>query len=144
MKKTKLNNFNEPNKTSEQNCHSHDQDSSSHACTRRYVYILSIKRSIYKSLEIIGVYTNISKAKKIVQNNFNNYKSILEKNKTPENEMILSKIADWKYSNKKWEHSKQDKRFYFYALSQDLNSFYQIVKLELDDEDIRNESNMCN
>ena len=108
---------------------------SSHTHTE-YMYILSIKRNIYKSLEIIGVYSNISKAKNIVKNNFNNYIEYLRNNKTPENEKVLSKINEWKYNNKNWEHSKQDHRFYFYALSSDLNSYYQIIKLKLDETNI--------
>lgn len=107
------------------------------SCVRgEYVYILSIKRNIYKSLEIIGVYSTIAKAKEIVINTFNDYIKILKDSNTSESEKILSKINDWKYNNKKWEHSKQDKRFYFYALSPDLNSFYQIIKLKLDAEKI--------
>jgi hypothetical protein len=85
---------------------------------QEYIYVLSIKRSIYKSLEIIGAFTNIANAKKEVLKNFETY------NKDNPTKKI-------KYRPKNWERSKKDGRFYFYSLTDDLQSFYQITKLKI-------------
>lgn len=84
-----------------------------------HIYVLAIKRSVYKSLEIIGAYSSLYNAKNVVKKTFDNFNK-----KNPDSKE--------KYNIKNWERSKQDGRFYFYALSQDLNSFYQIVKLKID------------
>lgn len=84
-----------------------------------HIYVLAIKRSVYKSLEIIGAYSSLYNAKNVVKKTFDNFNK-----KNPDSKE--------QYNIKNWERSKQDGRFYFYALSQDLNSFYQIVKLKID------------
>lgn len=95
--------------------------SPTHSARGKEVYILSIKRSIYKSLEIIGVYSNIYRAKQIVKDNFKNYNSSV---KSPKD--ICT------YSNDNWERSKKDARFYFYPLNPELTAYYQIIRLEVD------------
>lgn len=83
-----------------------------------HIYVLAIKRSVYKSLEIIGAYSSLANAKNVVKQAFEDF------NKQNQN-------AKEQYHVNNWERSKQDGRFYFYALTEDLHAYYQIVKLKI-------------
>ena len=93
-----------------------------------YVYVLGIKRSRVHSLEVIGVYSNISLAKKEVVGTYNKYINYLK-----ENNSIKELNSLEKYSNKYWEHSKKDKKFYFYTLNSDASAYYAIMKVALNE-----------
>lgn len=93
-----------------------------------YVYVLGIKRSRVHSFEVIGVYSNISLAKKEVISTYNKYINYL---KEYNNINKLNNLE--KYNNKYWEHSKLDNRFYFYTLNNDASSYYAIMKVVLNE-----------